>query len=72
MENNKRINIFKIYVTSILSVIILSIGISAFQKAIDAVSIKKMLFEVAAIYISIFAFHLSNSILKDYISEYKK
>ena len=61
----------KIYLVVILLLIVLFIGLSAFSKALDATSIKRIMFEVVGIYISIFSLHFLNSFLKDYIREYK-
>ena len=61
----------KICLIIILLLIVLFIGLSAFSKAIDATSIKKTMFEVIGLYISIFSLHFLNSFLKDYIREYK-
>lgn len=70
-KNKKATNILKIHLTIFLSLIVLFIGLGSLIKAIDAISIEKRIFEIIGFYISVFAFHLSNSILKDYIKEYK-
>lgn len=62
----------KIFLITNLSLILLFVAISTLLKAINSISIEKILFEIVGFYISIFAFHFSNSILKDYIREYKK
>lgn len=61
----------KICLVIILSLFVLFIALSAFSKVIDATSIKKIMFEVIGLYISIFSLHFLNSFLKDYIREYK-
>ncbi len=62
----------KILLISSLSFIVLFIGVSALGKAIDAITVKKMVFEVGGFYISVLTLHVLNSLLKDYIREYKK
>ena len=62
----------KILLISSLSFIVLFIGVSALGKAIDAITVKKMVFEVVGFYISVLTLHVLNSLLKDYIREYKK
>lgn len=61
----------KIFLISNLSLILLFITLSTLVKAFNSISIQKMIFEIIGFYISIFAFHFSNSILKDYIRELK-
>ena len=61
----------KIFLITNLSLILLFIGLGALIRAINSVTIQKMVFEIIGFYISIFAFHFSNSILKDYIREVK-
>ena len=67
--NSKKI---KIYLIIIISFIVICIGIGALQKAIDAITIEKRIFEITGFYISVFSLHFLNSILKDYIREYRK
>ena len=62
----------KIFLITNLSLILLFIAISILLKIINSISIEKILFEIGGFYISLFAFCFSNSILKDYIREYKK
>ena len=62
----------KIFLITNLSLILLFVAISTLVKAINSISIEKILFEIAGFYISLFALHFSNSILKDYIRENKK
>ena len=61
----------KIFLITNLSLILLFIGLSALIRAVNSITIQKMVFEIIGFYISIFAFHFSNSILKDYIRETK-
>ena len=61
----------KIFLITNLSLIILFVGLGALIRAINSISIEKTIFEIIGFYISIFAFHFSNSILKDYIKESK-
>ena len=61
----------KICLIVILSLFVLFIGLSALSKALDATSIKKIMFEIIGLYISLFTLHFLNSFLKDYIREYK-
>lgn len=61
----------KIFLITNLSLILLFIGLGALIRAINSITIQKMVFEIIGFYISIFAFHFSNSILKDYIRETK-
>ena len=61
----------KIFLITNLSLILLFIGLGALIRVINSVTIQKMVFEIIGFYISIFAFHFSNSILKDYIRETK-
>lgn len=63
------INKIKIFLLANISLIILFIGLGALIRVFNSVSIQKMLFEITGFYISIFSFHFSNSILKDYIRE---
>ena len=62
----------KILLISSLSFIVLFIGVSALGKAIDALTVNKMVFEVGGFYISVLTLHDLNSLLKDYIRENKK
>lgn len=61
----------KIFLITNLSMILLFISMGALIRAINSVTIQKMVFEIIGFYISIFALHFSNSILKDYIRETK-
>jgi len=61
----------KIFLIANLSLILLFIAISTLLKVINSISIEKALFEIGGFYISIFALHFSNSILKDYIRDVK-
>ena len=62
----------KIYLIASISLIVLLIGFSALKKAIDANTIERRIFEIMGLYICVFTLHFSNSILKDYIREYRK
>lgn len=66
-----KLNIIKILLIIITSLFVCFIGLGALAKAIEAITIKKILFEVTGFYISVFSLHILNSILKDYIREYK-
>ena len=61
----------KIFLIANLSLILLLIAISILLKVINSITVEKILFEVVGFYISIFALHFSNSILKDYIRDVK-
>lgn len=63
--------IIKISLMSILSLIVMFVGATALIKAISSDSMNRIILEVIGYYISLFAFSVSNSILKDYIREYK-
>lgn len=61
----------KIFLITNLSLILLFIGLGSLIRAINSLTMQKMVFEIIGFYISIFALHFSNSILKDYIKEIK-
>lgn len=65
------VNMIKICLIVITSLLVCFIGLGALVNAIEAITIKKILFEVTGFYISIFSLHILNSLLKDYIREYK-
>lgn len=61
----------KVIITILLSLLVSFIGLSALVKAIEALTIQKMLVEIIGFYISVVTLHLLNSLLKDFKREVK-
>lgn len=68
---NLNLQKIKIFLICNLSLILLFISLGTLIRVFNSVTIPKMIFEIIGFYISMFAFHFSNSILKDYIKEIK-
>ena len=61
----------KTTIIMILSLLVAFIGLSALIKALEALTIQKMLIEVIGFYISVLTLHILNSLLKDFKREIK-